>query len=161
MGGFHKRFGLPEGLDRDAGGEIFVRRPEAFMAGPDLPVTPDAHRRPFTREEFIAVTAGDREDRSLYFVHDTPAIRFVFLDTVCNAGGAEGCIDEDQVRWLERRLQEVPGRPVVVTSHHTLDTLGNKRRASGSRYIDADELFEVGPGVGNVVFWPNDTLTAN
>ena len=161
MVGFHKPFGLPDGLDRDAAVEIFVRRPEAFMAGPDLPVTPDAHRRPFTRAEFIDVTAGDREDRSLYFVHDTPAIRIVFLDTVCNAGGAEGCIDEDQVRWLERRLQEVPDRPVVVTSHHTLDTLGNKRRASGSRYIDADELLEVVHGVGNVVLWLNGHIHAN
>ncbi len=161
MVGFHKPFRLPDGLDRDAAVEIFVRRPEAFMAGPDVPVTPDAQRRPFTREEFIDVTAGDRKDRSLYYVHDTPAIRFVFLDTVCNAGGAEGCIDEDQVRWLERRLQEVRGRPVVVTSHHTLDTLGNKRRAGGSRYIDADELLEVVHGVGNVVLWLNGHIHAN
>src|SRR5260370_31419788 len=134
MVGFHKPFGARDGLDRDGAVEIFVRRPEAFMAGPDLPVTPDAHRRPFTRAEFIDVTAGDREDRSLYYVHDTPAIRFVFLDTVCSAGGAEGCIDEGPVRWLGRRLQEGPDPPAVVTSHHTLHTRRNKRRPTGSRY---------------------------
>jgi metallophosphoesterase (TIGR03767 family) len=161
MVGFHKPFRLPDGLDRDSAVEIFVRRPEAFMAGLDLPVTPDAHRRPFTSAEFVDVTAGDREERDLYYVHDTPAIRFVFLDTVCKAGGAEGCIDEDQVRWLERRLQEVRDRPVVVTSHHTLDTLGNRRRTGGSRYIDTDELLEVVHGVGNVVLWLNGHIHAN
>ena len=161
MVGFHKPFRLPEGLDRDAAVEIFVRRPEAFMAGTDLPVTPDAHRRPFTRGEFIDLTAGDREDRSMYYVHDTPAVRFVVLDTVCTAGGADGCIDEDQVRWLERRLQEVRDRPVVITSHHTLDTLGNKRRAAGSRYIDVDELLEVVHEAGNVVLWLNGHIHAN
>ncbi len=161
MVGFHKPFRLPDGLDRDAAVEIFVRRPEAFTSGPDIPVTPDAHRRPFTRGEFIELTAGVREDQSLYYVHDTPAVRFVVLDTVCTAGGADGCIDEDQVRWLERRLQEVRDRPVVITSHHTLDALGNKRRAGGSRYIDVDELLEVVHEGGNVVLWLNGHIHAN
>jgi hypothetical protein len=88
-------------------------------------------------------------------------VRFVVLDTVCTAGGADGCIDEDQVRWLERRLQEVSDRPVVITSHHTLDTLGNKRRAGGSRYIDVDELLEVVHEAGNVVLWLNGHIHAN
>jgi metallophosphoesterase (TIGR03767 family) len=161
MVGFHKPFRLPDGLDRDDAIETFVRRPEAFMTGPDLPVTPDPHRRPLTRDEFVDVTAGDREDRNMYYVHDTPAVRLVFLDTVCAAGGADGCIDEDQVRWLERRLQEVTDKPVVITSHHTLDTLGNRRRASGPRYIDVDELLEVVHGVGNVVLWLNGHIHAN
>ena len=157
MVGFHKPIGLPEGLDRDSVLETFVRRPEAFMAGPDLPVTPDAERRPFTRGEF---NAAIRQDRMAYYVHDTQAVRFVVLDTVCTAGGADGCIDEDQVRWLERRLKEV-NRPVVITSHHTLDTLGNKRRAGGPRYIDTDELLEVVHGAGNVVLWLNGHIHAN
>lgn len=161
MVGFHKPFRLPDGLDRDTALETFVRRPEAFMAGPDLSVTPDPHRRPFSRAEFVDFTAGDRDDRNVYYIHDTPAVRFVFLDTVSAAGGADGCIDEDQVRWLERRLQEVRDKPVVITSHHTLDTLGNRRRAGGSRYIDADELLEVVHGVGNVVLWLNGHIHAN
>ena len=161
MVGFHKPFRLPDGVDRDAVVETFVRRPEAFMAGPDLPVTPDAQRRPFSRGEFIDTVAGNREDRTGYYVHDTPAVRIVVLDTVCAAGGADGCIDEDQVRWLERRLNEVNDRPVVITSHHTLDTLGNKRRAGGSRYIDTGELLEVVHAAGNVVLWLNGHIHAN
>ncbi len=133
MVGFHKPIALPDGLDRDTVVEMFVRRPEAFMAGPDLPVTPDSNRRPFTRRQFVEAHFGDgarpvthgfavgnRDDGTAYYVHDTPAVRFVVLDTVCTAGGADGCIDEDQVGWLDRRLQEAPDRPVVITSHHTL-----------------------------------------
>ena len=158
MVGFHKPIGLPNGLDRDSVLETFVRRPEAFMAGPDVPVTPDAGRRPFTRDEF---TAAIRQEGNAHYVYDTAAVRFVVLDTACTAGGADGCIDEDQVRWLDRRLTEARGRPVVITSHHTLDTLGNKRRAGGPRYIDVDELLEVVHGAGNVVLWLNGHIHAN
>jgi metallophosphoesterase (TIGR03767 family) len=165
MVGFHKPFRLPDRIDREAALETFVRWPETFMTGPDLPVTPDAARRPFTRKDFIAAargfTASNREDGSAYYVHDTPAVRFIVLDTVCGAGGADGCIDEDQVRWLQRRLKEAGDRPVVITSHHTLDTMGNKRRAGGPRYIAADELLEVVHGEGNVVLWLNGHIHAN
>src|SRR5260370_25769537 len=126
MVGFHKSIALPDGLDRDTVIETFVRRPEAFMAGPDLPVTPDADRRPFTRGEFDAAI---RHDGTAHYVHDTPAVRFLVLDTVCVAGGPGGCIDEDQVGWLEQRLKEARDRPVVITSHHTLGTMGTKRKA--------------------------------
>jgi metallophosphoesterase (TIGR03767 family) len=158
MVGFHKPIGLPDGLDRDAVIETFVRRPEAFMTGPDLPVTPDADRRPFTRGEFDTAI---RQDSTTYYVHDTPAVRFVVLDTVCTAGGADGCIDEDQVGWLERRLREARDKPVVITSHHTLDTMGNKRRAGGSRYIDPSALIDVVHAAGNVVLWLNGHIHAN
>jgi metallophosphoesterase (TIGR03767 family) len=158
MVGFHKPIGLPDGFDPDTVVEMFVRRPEAFMAGPDLPVTPDADRRPFTRGEFDAAI---RQDGTAYYVHDTPAVRFVALDTVCTAGGADGCIDEDQVGWLQRRLKEAREKPVVITSHHTLDTLGNKRRSGGSRYIDTGDLLEVVHGAGNVVLWLNGHIHAN
>ena len=158
MVGFHKPIGLPDGLDRDSVIETFVRRPEAFMTGPDLPVTPDADRRPFTRGEFGAAI---RQDGTAYYVQDTPAIRFVVLDTVCTAGGADGCIDEDQVAWLERRLREARERPVVITSHHTLDTMGNKRRAGGSRYIDPSAVIDVVHAAGNVVLWLNGHIHAN
>jgi metallophosphoesterase (TIGR03767 family) len=158
MVGFHKPIGLPDGLDRETVVETFVRRPEAFMTGPDLPVTPDADRRPFTRGEFDAAI---RQDGTAYYVHDTPAVRLVVLDTVCTAGGADGCIDEDQVGWLKRRLTEARDRPVVITSHHTLDTMGNKRRAGGSRYIDPGDLLEVVHEAGNVVLWLNGHIHAN
>ncbi|HEX9098474.1 MAG TPA: hypothetical protein VF956_03185 [Candidatus Dormibacteraeota bacterium] len=158
MVGFHKPIALPDGLDRDTVIETFVRRPEAFMAGPFLPVTPDADRRPFTREEFDATI---RQDGRAYYVHDTPAVRFVVLDTACTAGGADGCIDEEQARWLDGRLREARDRPVVIASHHTLDTMGNRRGAGGSRYVDAGEVIELVHAAGNVVLWLNGHIHAN
>lgn len=159
MVGFHKPFRLPDGFDRDQALETFVRRPEAFMAGPDIPVTPDSDRRPFTRGELVDTHFGN--NGLGYYVHDAPSVLIVVLDTVCTAGGAGGCIDEDQVRWLERRLNEARGRPVVITSHHTLETLGNRRRAGGPRYIDANELLDVVHAAGNVVLWLNGHIHAH
>ena len=174
MAGFHKAFRLPEDIDRDAALEAFIRRPHLFLAGADLPVTPDAGRRPFTRAEFVdahfrtgsqptghGFTAANRDEGSAFYVHDTPAVRFVVLDTVCSAGGAEGCLDEDQVLWLQRRLEEARDRPVVITSHHTLDALGNLRRGGGSRSIEPGEVLEVVHAAGNVVLWLNGHVHAN
>jgi hypothetical protein len=65
------------------------------------------------------------------------------------------------VVWLDGRLREAPERPVVITSHHTLDTMGNKRRAGASRYIDAGEVIERVHAAGNVVLWLNGHIHAN
>src|SRR5260370_34021635 len=72
MVGFHKPIALPDGLDRDTVIETFVRRPEAFMAGPDLPVTPDAEPPPLTR---VGVDAAHPPGRTTHYSHDTPAAR--------------------------------------------------------------------------------------
>jgi len=50
MVGFHKPIRLPDGLDRDIALETFVRRPEAFMAGSDLPVTCLLYTSPSPRD---------------------------------------------------------------------------------------------------------------
>src|SRR4029077_14211053 len=51
--------------------------------------------------------------------------------------------------------------PVVITSHHTLDTMGNQRSAGGSRYVDADEVVELVHAAGNVVLWLNGHIHGN
>src|SRR5450759_3748341 len=53
MAGSHKPLALPKGVDRDRALEMFVQRPEFFMTGPFLDVTPDPARRPITRMEFV------------------------------------------------------------------------------------------------------------
>lgn len=54
-------------------------------------------------------------------------LRLVSLDTVAEGGGAEGNVDDPQYRWLERQLRAATRRDelVVVSSHHTLETLDN------------------------------------
>jgi metallophosphoesterase (TIGR03767 family) len=188
-----KPFRLPDGLDFEAVVETFVNRPEAFMAGPYMDVTADRTRRPFHVSEFVdahlrpgvqhhahGFTERNRDDGTAYYVHDTPAVRFITLDTACPAGGAEGCITEAQMHWLERRLEEVHSsftsrdgtrvlkghqdRLVIILSHHGLDTLTNPRahaESPGSGHINRDELLDTLLRFGNVVLWLNGHIHAN
>ena len=84
------------------------------MAGPYRRVTPDPFRRPISRRDFVdahlragsrpfghGFTERNRLDGTAYYVHDTPAARLIALDTNCLAGGASGCLDGKQARWLE------------------------------------------------------------
>jgi len=176
-----KPLAMPEGLDRDAALETFVRNPEEFMTGPALAVTPDPGRRPITRPEFVELhhqsgshgfTDTNRSDGTAYYVHDTPRVRFITLDTVCPAGGADGQVDPAQLNWLERRLEEVhstfsardgsvvrtPSRDrlVVVLSHHGFDTLANPRGLQGGT-----ALLELLLRFRNVVLWLNGHIHAN
>ncbi len=181
MTGTRKPLALPEGLDRDAALETFVRTPDYFMSGPALEVASDAARRPITRPEFVELhhqsgphgfTDANREDGTAYYVHDTPHVRFITLDTVCPDGGADGQIDPPQLHWLERRLEEVhstfltrdgspvrtrnPDRLVVLLSHHGLDTLANPRGQQGG-----GALVELLHRFPNVVLWLNGHIHAN
>ena len=154
--GDKKPTGLPADFDHDRALELFTSHPEAFMAGPSRSVTPDAFRRPITRRDFVDahLRAGSRPfghgfsernrlDGTAYYVHDTPAARFIALDTNCLTGGAAGCLDREQARWLEARLGEVHSayrgpdgseiqtghddRLVILFSHHGTSTLDNSR----------------------------------
>lgn len=140
---------LPPGLDRDAALETFVRQPELFMSGKYVEVAADPERRPIEREEFMP-KAGP--------VHDMGEVRFIALDTVCSAGGVDGSIDEAQLQWLERRLEEAHStdRYVVLLSHHGYDTLSNPRAEK-----NAGRLLELLLRFENVVLWLNGHIHIN
>ena len=193
LAGPRKPFRLPDSFDRDTALETFVNRPESFMAGPAIDVTADRSRRPLRRDSFVdahfrfgarprghGLTAQNQEDGTAYYVFDTPAVRFITLDTACPAGGADGCLGADQIRWLERRLEEVHSkfqsrhglnvktshqdRLVVILSHHGLDTLSNPRAhpgVEGSAFVAADDLLELLHRFDNVVLWLNGHIHAN
>jgi hypothetical protein len=180
MAGAWKPLALPDGLDRDAALETFVKCPEAFMSGAVLEVSPDRSRQPSTRHEFLRAHAGSdghgftqtEGEPKLYYVFDTPAVRFITLDTVCPAGGADGSIDAPQLHWLERRLEEVHSRfrsrdgsavrtrssdrIVIILSHHGFDSLVNPR-ADPLR----DELMDLLLRFDNVALWLNGHIHAN
>ena len=192
--GGRKPADLPAGFDHDHALELFTTRPEAFMAGPTRTVTPDAFRRPITRRDFVDahLRAGSRPfghgfsernrlDGTAYYVYDTPAVRFIALDTNCLAGGAGGCLDREQARWLETRLGEVHSgyrgpdgsevrtghddRLVVVFSHHGTDTLDNTRRGHHPG-PDGEPLLGAGlvallHRFPNVVLWLNGHTHTN
>jgi metallophosphoesterase (TIGR03767 family) len=192
--GDRKPTDLPAGFDHDQALELFTTRPEAFMAGPSRPVTADAFRRSVSRRDFVDahLRAGSRPfghgfsernrlDGTAYYVHDTPAVRFVALDTNCLAGGAAGCLDQDQARWLEARLAEVHSayrsvdgseiqtghddRLVIVFSHHGSDTLNNSRGThagpGGEPALGAADLLALLYRFPNVVLWLNGHTHTN
>ena len=192
--GDRKPTALPTDFDHDRALELFTERPEAFMAGPYQQVTPDVFRRPITRRDFVDahLRAGSRPfghgfsernrlDGTAYYIHDTPAVRFIALDTNCLAGGAAGCLDPDQARWLEARLAEVHSahrapdgrevrtghgdRLVIVFSHHGTSTLDNTRGAhpgpDGVPLLGAADLLALLHRFPNVVLWLNGHTHTN
>jgi metallophosphoesterase (TIGR03767 family) len=194
LAGGVKPVALPDDFDHDRALEIFTERPEALMAGPGMRVAPDADRRPITRGEFVAAhfqaaarpaghgfTQQNLRDGTAYYVHDTPAIRLIALDTACLAGGADGCIDLDQARWLETALAEVHSayqgpdgeqvrtgnddKLVVLFSHHGIDTLTNSRLAhhgpEGVPLLSAPDVLRLLHRFRNVVLWLNGHTHTN
>jgi metallophosphoesterase (TIGR03767 family) len=192
--GSKKPTALPADFNHDLALELFTTRPEAFMAGPSRSVTADAFRRPISRRDFVDahLRAGSRPfghgfsernrlDGTAYYVHDTPAARFIALDTNCLAGGAAGCLDRDQARWLEARLGEVHSayrtadgsevrtghddRLVILFSHHGSSTLDNPRGAhpgsGGEPVLGAADLVALVHRFPNVVLWLNGHTHTN
>jgi metallophosphoesterase (TIGR03767 family) len=191
--GGRKPTGLPEDFDHDHVLDLFASHPEAFMAGPYRQVTPDPFRRPISRRDFVdahlragsrpfghGFTERNRLDGTAYYVYDTPAVRFIALDTNCLAGGAAGCLDREQAGWLETRLHEVHSayrgpdgttvrtghddRLVILFSHHGTDTLNNTFCHSGpdgEPLLGGAELEALLHRFPNVVLWLNGHTHTN
>ena len=184
--GTRKPLALPEAFDHDRALELFTDSPEAFMAGPARTITADPARQPVTRKDFVEAhfrpgarpaghgfSAQNRLDGTAYYVHDTPAARLIALDTTCLAGGADGCLDRQQARWLAERLAEVhsayqgpDGRAVstghenrlaIVFSHHGTDTLTNNRHPGpgGEPLLSGADVLGLLHRFPNVVLWLN------
>jgi len=192
--GGKKPLRLPADFDHDRALELFIERPEAFMAGPVMAVSADPGRRPITRRDFVEAhfrpgarpgghgfSEQNRLDGTAYYAHDTPAARIIALDTNCLAGGAAGCVDRDQARWLEDRLAEVHSayrgqdgrevrtgqddRLVILISHHGIDTLTSTRCAAAGPAagpaLGAAELVRQLHRFPNVVLWLNGHTHTN
>jgi 3',5'-cyclic AMP phosphodiesterase CpdA len=163
MAGSRKPTEMPDGIDPDTAVETFVVAPERFMTGGYRAVAPDSERRPIERGDLFAES---------YHVRDEGMVRFITLDTVCNAGGADGTIDAAQLHWLERRLEEVHSsfrsrdgshvrtrssdRYVVVLSHHGYETMSNRHCE-----VRAGDLLALLQRFGNVVLWLNGHTHVN
>jgi metallophosphoesterase (TIGR03767 family) len=186
--GSRKPVALPAAFDHDRALELFTTTPEAFLAGPSRAVTADPARRPVTRREFVQAhfhpgarprghgfSERNRLDGTAYYAYDTPAVRFIALDTTCSAGGAAGCLDQRQARWLADRLAEVHSayrapdgsevrtghedRLVVLLSHHGLTTLTSDwvghRGPDGEPLLGAAGVLALLHRFGNIVLWLN------
>jgi metallophosphoesterase (TIGR03767 family) len=191
--GDRKPLRLPEGFDHDRALELFTL-PEVFGEGPACAVSADPDRRAVTRQQFVEAhfrpaarphghgfSEQNRLDGTAYYVYDTPAVRFIALDTSCLAGGAAGCLDRDQARWLQARLAEVHSayqapdgqqirtahedRLVVLFSHHGTGTLTHHAAThagpGGEPCVDAAGLLAILHRFGNIVLWLNGHTHVN
>ncbi|HEY2075621.1 MAG TPA: TIGR03767 family metallophosphoesterase [Streptosporangiaceae bacterium] len=137
--------------------------------GTRLTVTADPGRAMITRADHIrehfrsagqpaghGYTARNVADGTAYYAFDHGVIRCVVLDTVNHHGGWQGSIDESQLRWLEAELAASAARPVVLFSHHPLETLVNDTRPPGAdRRVLAGEMRAVLLAHPCVVAWLN------
>lgn len=159
MVGARHPLAMPPEIDLNEAAELFVTRPEAFTRGATVPVAADPARHPFTAKDFLRANRLDRAD----YVHDTAAVRFVFLDTACPAGSADGCVDEGQFAWLEAELEDAGERRVVLVTHHGLDSLTNRRPHpdGASPAVDPARLLATLNGSPSVVLWLNGHVHLN
>ena len=149
----------------DADGDSLL----GLAGGTVLRVTPDPGREPVRRADYVrqhfrsggqpaghGYTRRNAEEGTAYYGFDHGAVRLVVLDTVNANGGWQGSLDTTQLAWLEAELAASATRPVILFSHHPLETLVNDRRAPGAeRRVLAAELREVLLAHPNVIAWIN------
>jgi metallophosphoesterase (TIGR03767 family) len=163
----------PDGIDP---AEILHRFEQAdgdalaeLARGTHVAVTPDQGRAMVTRAEHVrehfnstgtprghGYTKQNLADGTAYYGFDHGPIRCIVLDTVNPHGGWQGSLDARQLRWLQAQLAGSAARPVVLFSHHPLETLVNDTRPPGAdRRVLAAELRSVLLAHQNVVAWVN------
>ncbi len=163
----------PAGLDAvRAQARFDSGEPDALadLAGSaSIAVTPDPGRAPVTRAMHVREhfrTAGrpvghgytrrNADEGTAYYAYDHGLVRCVVLDTVNPHGGWQGSLDEPQLRWLEAELTASSDRPVLVFSHHPVETMVNDRRPPGAgRRVLGGELRDVLLNHPCVVAWVN------
>lgn len=191
--GDRKPVRLVDDFDHDRVYDVFIDHPEELFRAEVRQVTADPARRPVSRREFVEAhfrpearpvghgfTEHNLRAGTAYYAYDTSAARLVALDTTCLDGGADGCLDHAQARWLEERLVEAHShyrtrsgdtvatgnddRLVVLFSHHGLDNLTNERAhvgPDGEPALGAAELLAVVHRFPNVVLWLNGHTHTN
>jgi len=139
--------------------------------GASIAVTPDPGRAPVTRTAHVqehfrstgspaghGYTEQNVAEGTAYYGFDAGLVRCVVLDTVNPHGGWQGSLDETQLGWLNAELSTCQDqrRPVMLFSHHPLETLVNDRRPPGAdRRVLGEELKTFLLEFGCVVAWIN------
>jgi metallophosphoesterase (TIGR03767 family) len=140
-----------------------------LAAGTRLTVTPDPGRAPVTRASHVhehfrtsgrpaghGYTRRNADEGTAYYGFDHGVVRCLVLDTVNPHGGWQGSLDATQLGWLAAELAGCAARPVLLFSHHPLETLVNDRRPPGAdRRVLAAELRALLLAHPCVVAWVN------
>ncbi len=137
--------------------------------GRRLTITADPGRAPVTRDVHVRehfATSGtpaghgysqrNADEGIAYYAFDHGVVRCVVLDTVNPHGGWQGSLDATQLGWLEGELARCASRPVLLFSHHPIETMINDTCPAGAdRRVLGDELRAVLLAHPCVVAWIN------
>uniref|UniRef100_UPI0009E73891 TIGR03767 family metallophosphoesterase n=1 Tax=Nocardioides jensenii TaxID=1843 RepID=UPI0009E73891 len=134
-------------------------------------VTPDPERRILTRGEVVdehftttgfpvghGFTEQNRAQDTAYYAFDQGPVRFLVLDTVNQNGYSDGSLDRPQFDWLAAQLAASRDRLVVVSSHHTSETMTNPLVAAGGEVtprVLGPEVVTLLLGHPQVIAWIN------
>jgi metallophosphoesterase (TIGR03767 family) len=152
--------------------------------GPTMSIEASPARRMVSKKEYIehhfrstgapeghGFTAENLSSGTAYYAYDdVPGLRVISLDTTNPAGHVDGCVNEQQYRWLEDRLQEVHSeyladdgtaersgnddRLVMICSHHGMSTMTNDTpQPDGERLYLAADVERLLHRYPNVVLW--------
>jgi metallophosphoesterase (TIGR03767 family) len=140
-----------------------------LATGTRLAITPDPARAPVNRADHVrehfrtsgrpaghGYTRRNADEGTAYYAFDHGVVRCIVLDTVNAHGGWQGSLDLGQLDWLVAELRASAARPVLLFSHHSLETMVNDRRPPGAaRRILGPELRDVLLSHPCVVGWVN------
>ncbi|WP_156388643.1 MULTISPECIES: TIGR03767 family metallophosphoesterase [unclassified Nocardioides] len=134
-------------------------------------VTPDPERRILNRGEVVdehftttgfpvghGFTEQNRAQDTAYYAFDQGPVRFLVLDTVNQNGYSDGSLDRPQFDWLAAQLAASRDRLVVISSHHTSDTMTNPLVAAGGEVtprVLGPEVVTLLLGHPQVIAWIN------
>ncbi len=155
-----RALGAPVGFDPDDPIGLYLKDPTLFSSGhPRFEVNAVPGRRAITSAEFIRAhiekgAGGFGSNDSPDYTVDREPVRIILLDTNHPTGHYQGSVGLTQLAWLDDRLREWVGRPVVVASHHGSVALENTfgDPVPTDRRLAAD-MEEVLLRYGNVVAW--------
>jgi metallophosphoesterase (TIGR03767 family) len=163
------------GSDKPLGGsEIGIQLKAIAKHGQTRRVPADPRRAPFTGQGYVDALRDPRftgagpvghgytrdDDASrLYYTHWlSDQVLAISLDTTNQAGGGDGSLGAEQLRWLDQQLSSHRDAYVVVFSHHPSDRMTNlapdPRDASEPRHA-GDELVALLHRHSNVIAWVN------
>ena len=141
--------------------------PAGYPPASDAPftqVTADIQRRAVERGEYAAMhmaapglpkghgfTQENVDKKHMYYATYIGAVKLIVIDSVNHFGGWQGSLNVEQFEWLEQEIAS-SDRPVILASHHPLNTMFNSYAPFGRR-VCLEEIKEMLLRYPNLIAW--------
>lgn len=76
-------------------------------------------------------SASDLKEPRHNSLIDLPSTRLILLDTLDQTPGPAGKLGAEQIAWMLAKIDEVPGKPVVLVGHHNPQVGGDSSHYKG------------------------------